>query len=102
MASRRGVLGGLASAALPGAAMAAPPTYQIRRLVDRPIIAPGMDARMGSNIEGPSLIRTPDWLPGRMGRYYLYFADHKGDYIRLAYADRLQGPWACSARIRPA
>ncbi len=93
MASRRGVLGGLASAALPGAAMAAPPTYQIRRLVDRPIISPGMDARMGSNIEGPSLIRTPDWLPGRMGRYYLYFADHKGDYIRLAYADRLQGPW---------
>ncbi|PZQ57246.1 MAG: hypothetical protein DI570_20210 [Phenylobacterium zucineum] len=52
-----------------------------------------MDARMGANIEGPSLIRTPDWLPGRLGRYYLYFADHKGDYIRLAYADHLEGPW---------
>ncbi|MEM9175636.1 MAG: hypothetical protein AAGC67_10410, partial [Myxococcota bacterium] len=25
--------------------------------------------------------------------YYLYFADHKGDRIRLAYADRLEGPW---------
>ncbi len=28
-----------------------------------------------------------------MGRYYLYFADHKGAYIRLAYADALVGPW---------
>jgi len=26
-------------------------------------------------------------------RYYLYFADHKGDYIRLAYAEALMGPW---------
>lgn len=72
---------------------AASPVYSVRRLVDAPIITPGMDARMGANVEGPSLIRTPDWLPGRLGRYYLYFADHKGDYIRLAYADRLEGPW---------
>lgn len=78
-------------------APAATPAYAVRRLVDRPIIAPGMDVRMGANIEGPSLIRTPDWLPGRMGRYYLYFADHKGDYIRLAYADRLEGPWKVHA-----
>lgn len=67
--------------------------YAVRRLVDHPIIAPGMDARMGNNIEGPSLIAAPEWLPRRLGRYYLYFADHKGDYIRLAYADRLEGPW---------
>lgn len=76
---------------------AAAATIAVRRLVDRPIIAPGMDARMGPNIEGPSLIRAPDWLPGRLGRYYLYFADHKGDYIRLAYADRLEGPWKVHA-----
>ena len=69
------------------------PTYRVRRLCDHPIIAPGMDARMGTNIEGPSLIRAPSWLPGRLGRYYLYFADHKGAYIRLAYADDLAGPW---------
>ncbi|WP_397418668.1 hypothetical protein [Phenylobacterium sp.] len=81
-----------------GAAAASPaPRYSVRRLVDRPIIAPGMDARMGPNIEGPSLIRAPDWLPGRLGRYYLYFADHKGDYIRLTYADRLEGPWTVHA-----
>jgi hypothetical protein len=28
-----------------------------------------------------------------LGAYYLYFADHNGKYIRLAYADKLQGPW---------
>jgi hypothetical protein len=28
-----------------------------------------------------------------LGRYYLYFADHGGDFIRLAYADHLAGPW---------
>jgi hypothetical protein len=76
----------------PAAATQAPP-WRARRLVDHPIIAPGMDARMGADIEGPSLIRAPHWLPRRLGRYYLYFADHKGDYIRLAYADRLEGPW---------
>jgi hypothetical protein len=51
---------------------------------------PGAD---GGNINGPSLIRTPKWLPGRLGAYYLYFAHHTGTYIRLAYADRLEGPW---------
>ena len=39
----------------------------------------------------------PDWVVGRLGRYYLYFADHKGSFIRLAYADRLTGPW----RVHP-
>jgi len=52
-----------------------------------------MDGRMGDNINGPCLIRVPDWLPNPLGRYYLYFAHHQGDYIRLAYADELAGPW---------
>ena len=28
-----------------------------------------------------------------LGKYYLYFADHKGDRIKLAYSDSLIGPW---------
>ena len=52
-----------------------------------------MDGRMGDNINGPSLIRVPDWVRNRLGRYYLYFAHHDGHYIRLAYADTLEGPW---------
>ena len=66
---------------------------RVERLEGNPIIRPHMDARMGDNINGPSLIRVPDWLPNPLGRYYLYFGHHQGKYIRLAYADRLEGPW---------
>ena len=48
---------------------------------------------IGNNINGPSLIKIPDWLPNPLGKYYLYFAHHQGTYIRLAYADDLQGTW---------
>ena len=65
----------------------------IRRFPQNPIIHPHMDDRMGDNINGPSLIRVPEWLPDPLGKYYLYFAHHQGQYIRLAYADRLAGPW---------
>jgi len=98
--NRRILLGSLAGASLAmtlPTASSATGGYRVRRLVDRPIIAPGMDEKMGSNVEGPSLILAPDWLPNRLGRYYLYFADHKGDYIRLAYADRIEGPWSMHA-----
>jgi hypothetical protein len=66
---------------------------RIARLGSGPVIVPDMDRRMGANINGPSLIRLPDWVPAPLGRYYLYFADHNGSYIRLAVADRIEGPW---------
>jgi hypothetical protein len=52
----------------------------------------------GDNINGPSLIVAPPWIKNPLGRFYLYFAHHKGDSIRLAYADRLEGPWALFQR----
>jgi hypothetical protein len=64
-----------------------------QRIGTGPIIVPHMDGRMGDNINGPSLIRVPEWIPRPLGRYYLYFAHHDGRYIRLAYADRVTGPW---------
>jgi hypothetical protein len=64
-----------------------------RRFPSNPIITPEMDERLGANINGPSLIRVPEWLPNPLGRYYLYFAHHQGTYIRLACADELEGPW---------
>lgn len=70
---------------------------RVTRLVDGPIIGPDLHPSIGTNIQGPSLIRVPDWIEDRLGTYYLYFADHKGSYIRLAYADRLIGPW----RVHP-
>lgn len=63
------------------------------RLVDSPIIYPGIDESIGENINGPSVIRVPDWVENPLGKYYLYFAAHKGTYIRMAYADELTGPW---------
>jgi hypothetical protein len=66
---------------------------RVERLPANPIVRPDMDARMGDNINGPSLIRVPDWIKNPLGRYYLYFAHHDGRYIRLAYADKLDGPW---------
>lgn len=66
---------------------------KVHRLLDNPIITPHMDARMGSNINGPSLIKVPDWVTNPLGKYYLYFGHHRGDYIRLAYADEITGPW---------
>ena len=69
------------------------PRLSVRRLADGPIIHPGLDSSIGENIQGPSLIRVPSWVEHPLGRYYLYFADHKGAYIRLAYADALRGPW---------
>ena len=65
----------------------------VERLLDNPILVPDMDGRMGSNINGPSLVRAPSWVERPLGRYYLYFGHHQGTYIRLAYADAVEGPW---------
>ena len=66
---------------------------QIKRLPTNPIITPELDPAIGANINGPSLIAAPEWLPNRLGKYYLYFGHHQGLFIRLAYADMLEGPW---------
>ena len=70
---------------------------RITRLLDSPILTPDLHPSIGENIQGPSLIRAPDWVKTPLGNYYLYFADHKGSYIRLAYANDLQGPWTIYA-----
>jgi hypothetical protein len=67
---------------------------RVRRLLDSPLITAATHPSIGVNIQGPSLIRVPEWVRAPLGRYYLYFADHKGRYIRLAYADDLRGPWS--------
>jgi hypothetical protein len=66
---------------------------KVIRIGTGPIISPNIHTSIGKNIQGPSLIKAPNWINPRLGNYYLYFADHKGQYIRLAYSDKLQGPW---------
>jgi hypothetical protein len=63
------------------------------RLAHNPIVTPELSASLGDNINGPSLIRVPAWVQKPFGKYYLYFAHHQGKFIRLAYADQLEGPW---------
>lgn len=87
----------LASAVATFGAGAAAQTVRVERLADAPIIGPDLHPSIGENIQGPSVIRAPDWVADPLGAYYLYFADHKGRYIRLAYADDLRGPW----RVHP-
>jgi hypothetical protein len=65
----------------------------IKRIVSKPIIDFSMDPEHLKNINGPSAIRVPDWCENALGKYYLYFAHHQGKFIRLAYADSIEGPW---------
>jgi len=58
----------------------------------------GTGADQGNNINGPSLIRLPDWLAAKdrvdpNANYYMYFANHTGDSIRMAWANSLTGDW---------
>ena len=87
------LLWGMASPTPQGEKESLPKTGTAKRLPGNPIITPQTDASIGTNINGPSLIRVPKWVQNPLGHYYLYFADHKGKYIRLAYADTLSGPW---------
>jgi hypothetical protein len=82
----------------PGAHSRADATAIFRavRLEGNPVIRPGMPGLAGEdgrNINGASLIQVPAWIERPMGRYYLYFAHHAGKHIRLAHADKLDGPW---------
>ena len=43
------------------------------------------------NINGPSVVRMLEWAEGKKAALQLFFGHHKGDFIRLGYADRLEG-----------
>jgi hypothetical protein len=67
------------------------------RFPDNPIIFPemqGLEGELGGNINGPCLIKVPNWIKNPLGLYYLYFAHHKGTYIRLAYSHSITGPYS--------
>jgi len=58
---------------------------------------PGLEGELGKNINGPSIIKAPSWLANPLGKYYLYFAHHSGEFIRLAYAENVEGPYTIYA-----
>ncbi len=63
----------------------------IVRLESNPILQ--TNPKVGDNVNFPSVIRVPEWIDDPLGRYYLYFSHKRGSYIRLAYADHVEGPW---------
>jgi len=58
-----------------------------------PLITRESSSSLGRNINGPSVVRMPEWAEGRLGKYHMYFAAHRGAHIRLAYSDAIEGPW---------
>tara|TARA_R110001606_G_scaffold337288_1_gene485336 strand:+ start:180 stop:1706 length:1527 start_codon:yes stop_codon:yes gene_type:complete len=60
-------------------------------LIVQPNMLPNKD---GDNINGPSLIKVPDWVKNPLGKYYLYFSHHDGKYIRMAYSNNVEGPYS--------
>lgn len=68
------------------------PKFSVRKLGQ--IIFPNMfGGIMENNINGPSVIKVPDWIINPLGKYYMYFAHHQGQFIRLAYTDNIEGEW---------
>lgn len=58
----------------------------------------GAPATDGEDINFPTVIRVPDWITSDRRAdpsavYYMYFAHHLGEYIRLAWATDVEGPW---------
>jgi hypothetical protein len=85
----------LLCASLVAAILVAPAGAQIKvaRFKQNPLITTTTSRSLGSNVNGPTVIRVPDWVANPLGRYYMYFANHMGEFIRLAYADDIAGPW---------
>jgi len=71
--------------------------WHLERSQNNPIIPhdiSGISPEWGySNVNGPSVVRVPEWLDSPLGQYYMYFAHHRGSYIRLAYSNSVEGPW---------
>jgi hypothetical protein len=63
------------------------------RLRQNPLITVTTSPSLGDNVNGPTIVRVPAWIKNPLGRYYAYFAHHKGRFIRLAYANAIAGPW---------
>ncbi len=56
-------------------------------------------ARHGIQTANPSVIRVPDWIPpgerpNASANYYMYYGVHREHYIRMKWAETLDGPWA--------
>lgn len=82
-----------AAPALLRSAQTAPGAVRVTRFSTNPLVTVKSSGTLGGNVNGPTVIRVPDWVQRPLGRYYMYFANHRDVFIRLAYADVVTGPW---------
>jgi hypothetical protein len=66
---------------------------RVTRFATNPLVTVRSSATLGANVNGPTVIRVPSWVQKPLGKYYMYFGNHRGVFIRMAYADALTGPW---------
>ncbi len=84
------------------------PSFEAVRIGEQPVfsednfkeigIRSSNNSTGGLNINGPSVIKLPDWLPieervDSAANYYLYFAHHGGRDIRMAWSSEVMGPY---------
>ena len=82
--------------AAPAPAAPAEETSKVQRLpVNQPIINVELlpSSIPHGNINGPSMIRVPNFVTNPLGTYYLYFSHHDGKAIHFAYAQSVGGPY---------
>jgi len=48
---------------------------------------------VSDSINGPSCLRTPNFIKNPLGKYLLYFAHHTGEFIRIAYSEDIFTGW---------
>ena len=70
-----------------------PSPVRVTRFATNPLLTVKSSATLGANVNGPTVIRVPSWVKQPLGKYYMYFGNHRGVFIRLAYADAVTGPW---------
>lgn len=66
---------------------------RVTRLPQNPLITVSSSKTLGDNVNGPTVVRVPAWVQRPLGRYYMYFANHMGTFVRMAHAPAVTGPW---------
>lgn len=84
----------IAASAVPRSAQQqAGEAVRVTRFATNPLVTVRSSTTLGANVNGPTVIHVPSWVQKPLGRYYMYFGNHRGVFIRLAYADLPTGPW---------
>lgn len=70
-----------------------PNAFDNRVITFDDLSAAGESVQGTDSINGPSMVYVPDGTPNKLADYYLYFADHGGNHIRMAYGNSPTGPF---------